>query len=368
MALQDEALPDGLLLGIIVRMREVRIAIIGLGWPGLRHSEAVLETAGTQLVAAVDANEERRMEYAQLFPGVRLFPDYEEMLLDGQIDAVVICLPNYLHFPVTMAAIRAGKHVLCEKPPTLHAEEMRKVREEALRNSLVYAFSRQMRFHGRMRAAREVVASGSLGHIYCARTRWLRARGIPGGVGGWFLDKSRAGGGVLIDIGIHALDAAWYLMGCPRPTTVSASVSTQFRHYLPQDIHFDVDDTAFAFLRFDNGAVLDLETTWAANLSDEVPEMAPGQREVLSTTLYGQKAGLRLEPLTLFDDRNGVLTDVPLEAEPGTGFVEQMEDFVRAVTDETEPVNNARQALYLMEMLDAMYESSALGREVSIPD
>lgn len=349
-------------------MSEVNLVIVGLGWPGLRHSEAIRESAGACLYAGVDANQARREEYALLFPEVKLFSDYEEMLLDREVDAVVICLPNFLHFPVTMAAIRAGKHVLCEKPPTLHGEEMRKIKEEAQLHSLVYAFGRQMRFHGRMRAAREVVAEGRLGEIYFARTRWVRARGIPVGVGGWFLDKTRSGGGVLIDIGIHALDAAWYLMGCPRPTTVSASISTQFRHHVPEDVRFDVDDTGFAFLRFDNGAVMHLEVTWAANLTDDIPKNSFNERESLATVLYGRKAALRLEPLTLFEDQDGVLVDVLLKAESGMGFVEQIADFVKAIEEGGEPTNNARQALYLMEMLDAMYESSALGREVLIPD
>lgn len=349
-------------------MRQVNIGIIGLGWPGLRHSEAVLETKGASLHAAADGDPTRREEYARLFPGVKLFSGYEEMLLDEKLDAAVVCLPNFLHFPVTMAAIRAGKHVLCEKPPTLHGEEMRKIKEEVRREGLVYAFARQMRFHGRMRAAREVVAGGRLGEVYFVRSHWVRARGIPVGVGGWFLDKTRSGGGVLIDIGIHALDSAWYMLGCPRPTTVSASVSTRFRHHVPEEIPFDVDDSAFAFLRFDNGAVMHLEATWAANLGDEIPAVSPGKRESVSTVLYGSRASLRLEPLTLFEDRDGTLVDTPLEAEPGTGFPEQMADFVEAVSTGREPLNNAGQALYLMEMLDAMYESSALGREVLIPD
>lgn len=348
--------------------REVNIGVIGLGWPGLRHSEAVLETEGARLYAAVDGNATRREEYGKLFPEVTLFADYDQMLLDQELDAVLVCLPNFLHFPVTMAAIRAGKHVLCEKPPTLHGEEMRKIKEEVQRRSLTYAFGRQMRFNGRMRAGREVVTSGRLGDVYFARTSWVRSRGIPVGVGGWFLDKKKAGGGALIDIGIHALDSAWYLMDCPRPTTVTASVSTNFRHHVSPEIHFDVDDTGFAFLRFDNGAVMHLEVTWAGNLADDIPEKQPGNRERVSTILYGEKAGLRLDPLTLFEDRNGALVDVPLEAEPGAGFREQMENFVHSIVTGTEPVNSARQALYLMEMLDAMYESSALGREVLIPD
>ncbi len=346
----------------------VRIGIVGLGWPGHRHSEAVTATEGAILAAAAEANADRRAEWSGMYPGAKVYADYNEMFLDPEVDAVVICLPNFLHYPATMAALRAGKHVLCEKPPTMNRQEMRKILEESSERELIYAFGRQMRFHGRMRAGREVIESGRLGTIYFARTQWVRSRGIPVGIGGWFLDRNKAGGGAMIDLGIHALDAAWFLMGCPRPKTVSATVSTNFRQLVSPEIPFDVDDTGFAFLRFDNGATMHLEVSWAGNLTEEVPEKSPGKRERLSTVLYGRKASLRVEPLTLYEDQNGKLVDIPLEAKEGNGFAEQMEDFARAVRTNTEPVNNARQALYLMEMLDAMYESSATGREVLIPD
>src|SRR5690606_14784515 len=140
---------------------------------------------------------------------------------DPKVEAVVIGLPNYLHFPATMSALRAGKHVLCEKPPTLSAPEMRQVKALADANNLVYFFGRQSRFDGKPVAARRLVDNGALGRIYLARAVFIRARGIPVGIGGWFLDRSKAGGGALIDIGVHAIDTAWYLMGCPRPLTVT---------------------------------------------------------------------------------------------------------------------------------------------------
>ena len=110
-----------------------------------------------------------------------------------------------------------------------------------------------------------------------------------------------------------------------------------------------------------------LEVSWAGNLTDETPGETPEKRERHNTVIYGRKASLRVEPLTLFEDQEGRLVDIPMEAPAGRGFDEQMEDFVRAVLTKTEPTNNARQALYLMEMLEAMYESSATGREVLIP-
>jgi predicted dehydrogenase len=345
---------------------KVNIGIIGLGWPGLRHFEGVLANPEARLLAAADASEERRKEWDRQFPGASLYPDYSELLRDPAVDAVVICLPNFLHFPATIAALRAGKHVLCEKPPTLNREEMRRIKEESERNGLVYAFGRQTRWQdaGGARVGEERAAGADL---LCADAMgpfpW-----DPGGSGGWFLDRSKAGGGALIDIGIHALDAAWFLMGCPRPQTVSAKVSTNFRSLVPANQLFDVDDSGSGFIRFDNGAVLHLEVSWAGNLPDDVPEKAPGKRERHQTVIYGQKASLRVEPLTLYEDQGGKLVDLPLEAEAGNGFAEQMADFVRAVSTGGVPTNDARQGLYLMEMLDAMYESSATGHEVLIPD
>ena len=228
------------------------------------------------------------------------------MLGNPQVDAVIICLPNHLHFPATLAALRAGKHVLCEKPPTLNSAEMRVLQEEAEKRGLVYFFSRQFRFTPAMRLARDLISREELGTIYLAEAVWVRSRGIPSGLGGWFTEKKRSGGGALIDIGIHALDSAWYLMGTPRPVSVTAAVFQNFKHLVQTPI-FDVEDAAFAFIRFENGAVVQLKTSWAGNLTDEIPEGSVFGRELNNCTIYGTKATVRLHPLTLFRDQNGKL-------------------------------------------------------------
>src|SRR5262249_23939256 len=155
------------------------------------------------------------------------------------------------HFPASLAALEAGKHVLCEKPPTLNAAEMKVLREEAGRRDLTYYFSRQFRFTGETRAARKAIEGGMLGKIYHAKATFVRSRGIPVGIGSWFTEKRRSGGGALIDIGIHALDAVWYLMGTPRPVSVSARVFRNFAHLVKVPV-FDVEDAAYAFVRFEN--------------------------------------------------------------------------------------------------------------------
>ena len=180
------------------------------------------------------------------------------MLADPDVDAVVISLPNFLHYSATLAALRAGKHVLCEKPPTLTVAEIQHIQEEVEARRLTYFFGRQSRFSSKMLAAKKLVEDGRLGHVYFAKAERVRSRGIPAWGGGWFLEKSRSGGGAMVDIGIHALDAAWYLLGCPQPLTISAQVSSRFEQLVPAGVRYDVEDTGFAFIRFAN----DASCTW----------------------------------------------------------------------------------------------------------
>ncbi len=342
------------------------MGIIGAGWPGQQHARALNALDGVELYACAEANDARAAEFEATYAPGKIYARYEELLADPKVEAIVICLPNFLHFPATLAALEVGKHVLCEKPPTLNGAEMVVLREEATRRGLVYFFSRQFRFSPAMRMARELIAAKKLGRIYFAEATWVRSRGIPSGVGGWFTEKARSGGGALIDIGIHALDAAWFLMGTPRPIAVSASVFQNFAHLVP-GAAFDVEDAAFAFIRFENGAVVQLKTSWAGNLTDEIPQGDVFGRELNNCTIYGDAATICLRPFTLFKDVDGKLIDEALKpSDDADSFTLQMQNFLDAVAGRAVPLNSAEQALYLMEMLDAIYLSSATGREVPI--
>lgn len=350
-----------------VAKAKLRVGIIGAGWPGQQHARVLAAIEEAELYACAEAEPARLAEFQATYSPRKGYADYKRLLGDPAVDAVVICLPNFLHFPATLAALEAGKHVLCEKPPTLNGPEMVVLREEAAKRSLVYFFSRQFRFSPAMRRARELIAAERLGRIYFAEATWVRSRGIPLGIGGWFTEKARSGGGALIDIGIHALDAAWFLMGTPRPISVSASVFQNFGHFVRPAV-MDVEDGAFAFIRFENEAVVQLKTSWAGNLTDDIPQGDYFGRELNNCTIYGSKATVRLRPLTLFEDQDGKLVDEPLTpADDADSFELQMRNFLGAIAGNSAPMNNAEQAVYLMEMLDAIYLSSSLGREVPIP-
>ncbi|MGI9115278.1 MAG: Gfo/Idh/MocA family protein [Chthoniobacterales bacterium] len=348
-------------------MKKIRFGIIGAGWPGEQHAKAIAAMDGARLQACADADPERLRLFGETYQPERSVADYHELLRDAEIDAAIICLPNFLHFPASLAALEAGKHVLCEKPPTMNAAEMKVLRGEASTGGLIYFFGRQFRFAPALRTARKIIADGRLGRIYRARATWVRSRGIPPGVGSWFTDKKRSGGGALIDIGVHALDTAWFLMGTPRPVSISAKVFRNFGHFVQAPV-FDVEDEAHAFIRFADGAIVELETSWAANLTDDTP-VGPEWvgRESNNCILFGTKATLRLKPLTLFEDQNGKLVTVPLESfYTENSFEMQLRNFAAAIRGEAEPLNNAAQAFELMEMIDGIYASSELGREVPI--
>jgi len=347
--------------------KKFNLGIIGTGWPGQQHAIAAQALDNANIYGAADADETRLAEFERDYHPEKCYHDYHELLQDPKLDSVIICLPNFLHFPASLAALEAGKHVLCEKPPTLNAAEMKVLREEAAKRELTYYFSRQFRFTSATRVAKKAVEDGRLGTIYHARATFVRSRGIPVGVGNWFTEKRRSGGGALIDIGIHALDAVWYLMGTPRPVSISAKVYRNFAHLANVPV-FDVEDAAYAFIRFENDAVVQLETSWAGNLTDDIPPRKYFGQESNNSVLYGTKGSVRLRPLTLFEDQNGKLVSVPLDAgedEPNA-FALQLANFLDAITGAAEPVNNVEQAVELMEMIDAIYASSDLGREVPI--
>ncbi len=348
------------------KAEQVNLGVIGTGWPGQQHARVMSAIAGAHLYGCADLDEVRRREFEVTFSPKRSGSEYHELLLDPDLHAVIICLPNFLHFPASLAALEAGKHVLCEKPPTMTAAEMKILQKAASDRGLVYFFGRQFRFTPEMRAAKEVVAAGRLGTIYFAKATWVRSRGIPQGIGGWFTEKKRSGGGALIDIGVHALDSVWYLMGTPRPVSVSAQVYRNFGH-LVRDPVFDVEDAAYAFIRFENGAVVHLETSWAGNLPDDIPQGEYFGRELNNSIVYGTKGTLRLKPLTLFEDKSGALETVPLDLPDNSDSFElQLRNFVDAIRGHCQPINSAEQAFELMKMLDAIYASSSLGHEVRI--
>ncbi|HAZ62989.1 MAG TPA: gfo/Idh/MocA family oxidoreductase [Armatimonadetes bacterium] len=351
-------------------MANLRYGIVGAGSIGKVHAEAISKVDGAEVVAFADPAMDTRQAAAERF-GVPLQYDYvEDMLAAQKLDVVVVAVPNVSHAPVALAALRAGCHVLCEKPPTVNAAQAKEMMDLAADKGVRLQYGLVMRFSAEAETAKAYVDAGRLGTIYHSTVQIWRRRGIPG-LGSWFTTKAESGGGALIDIGVHMIDLTHYLMGLPKPIAASAVTHAKFGvdadsyNYLSMwgtpvpGGPFDVDDLACALIRFENGASLVLQAAWAANTSDG-----------MDVRLMGDKGGLELSPgnyVRVLTEDNGFIADIKPQYKAADNFAEQHRHLVAAIGDKSRAIRtDGRQGFVLQSMLDAIYRSAAEGNEVKI--
>jgi predicted dehydrogenase len=288
------------------------------------------------------------------------------LIADPDIDAVVIAIPNYLHHDASVQAMRAGKHVLCEKPmatSVADAEEMVKVASESGRK-LMIAFNN--RFKEETQFLRRAVEDGQIGDIYYAKAMAFRRRGTPQidfpstgimGRGHWFVEKGKAGSGALYDIGVHVLDSVLWLMGYPKALSVSGAAYDHISRERFPEGEFSVEDFATGFVRLENGATVTVEASWAANNED-----------LWQLKLFGTKGGAKTSPLTIYSESHGKMIDVippPSAIKTGPGYQAQDDYFVEClVEDRPIEINTAEEGLEVTRILSALLQSASEGREL----
>lgn len=351
-------------------MSKLKIGLIGNG--GIcrgSHIKNYYEDERVEVVAFCDIIEERAVALRdEYYPDAAVYTDYKELLKDESIDAVDICTPNYLHSIIAVDAFKAGKHVLCEKPDAIDVTEALKMKNAAEEAGKLLMVIRNNRFVNASQYAKKFVEDGKMGEIYCGRCGWQRRRGIPG-KGGWFTTKEQSGGGPLIDLGVHMIDLAVWLMGNPTPVAVSANTYTKFADNDTSDSEnskfgdknsegtFDVEDLAMGMIRFDNGAVLQIEFSWASNIKEE-------NRFV---ELRGTKAGLKWKEneVEFYTEENGQLLDIIPKGNIDTnGHKKNIRNFIDVLLEGAEPVFKPSQGVDMIKILCAIYESAEKGREV----
>lgn len=348
-------------------MAKLGIGIIGSGGiaryahlPGYKASEDL----GVKIVACADASEATARETAAQFDIPHVYTDYHKMLQRDDIHAVSVCTPNYLHLQPTIDALEAGKHVLCEKPMAMNAQEGQAMVNAARRTGKKLQVGFQTRFNASAQALKRFIDAGEMGDIYFARAQALRRRGIPGW--GVFTQKDMQGGGPLIDIGVHILDLTLWLMGHPKPTYCSGQTYAKFGpregvlglmgQWDPKI--FSVEDFAVGLVRFENGATLVLESAFCANQE---------QREVFNTDLFGSEGGASYNPCKMFFERHKTLVDAtPAFLPQVKPHEEEVKAFCRAVVEDTPVPVTGEEALMTTQIIDAIYRSSEEGREVPV--
>lgn len=355
-------------------MEKWKVGIIGCGGickgSHLHHYE---NDDRVEVVALCDIIEERAQYIKDnYFPDATVYTDYKELLKDESIKSVDICTPNYLHSIIAVAAFEAGKHVFTEKPDAVNVEEVLKMNDAAKKAGKTLMVMRNNRFNEASVVAKKMIEEGRLGEIYCGRCGWQRRRGIPG-KGGWFTTKAMSGGGPLIDLGVHMIDLAIWLMGNPKPVSVTGTTYCKFANTDTSDSvnsdfgdkvaegTYDVEDLAMGTIRFENGAQLQIEFSWASNI----------KKENRFVELRGTKAGLTWTDATVDDcklevysEEYGHTTDLRVHAQTDWEHARNLKNFYDVVIEGKEPCFKPEQGVDMIKILCAVYESAETGREV----
>jgi predicted dehydrogenase len=343
------------------------VAVIGAGGIGRDHLASFRLHPAARVVALAEVSPERGREAAEKFGIPELVTDYRVLLRRPDIDVVSIALPNYLHASVALAALRAGKNVMLDKPMATNARDAAKLVAEAKKQGVLFMVGQNFRFNAETQTAKQVVERGELGDIYHAKTSWSRRAGIPR-IGSWFTQRRFAGGGCTYDIGVHALDRCLYLLGEFDAAAVSGQTFAKFgprglgnggwgRSEIDPKAPFDVDDLSVALIKLRSGRSVLLEASWAAHgpLID-----------VNETQLFGTEAGLSLPPVRMFKQARGGYVKEEIDALPPLVNTNRMVHFIDCLLGKAKPFVKPSESLAVQKILDAIYVSARTGKEVRI--
>jgi len=342
----------------------LRVAIIGAGQVADKVHAAYYRTRDDlQMVAVCDSSEAQAQQFAGRYGIPLACTDVQAMLATARPDVVSVCSPNRFHYEHVMQALAAGCHVMCEKPPAMTVEEADTMRRAARHAGRVLAYDFHHRFALDARLLREQVQAGVLGEVYVTTARALRRCGVPGW--GVFTSKTLSGGGPLIDIGIHMLDAAMYVLGFPAVRRVSAhsflrignrKSSGQFGVWDPTT--YSVEDAVFATIEFRNGGILRLDTSFALNIP---------QQSIMNVEFCGERAGATLFPAHVYQDEDGKLVTLcAREAADDNRHLRSMEAFIEHVQGKPVTIADAEQGFIIQQLVSAIYEAAEKGTFVEL--
>jgi len=356
--------------------KKLKVGIIGCG--GIAEMKCVKPLRSipeAEIVAFCDINADKAKALCNLAEAkdAKIYTDYKELLKDDSIDVVHIFTPNISHAPITVAALKAGKHVMCEKPMATTYKDAKLMCDTAKETGKILTIGYQYRCHPAQLYVKSLCEKGELGEIYYAKAHALRRRGVP--TWGVFLSGEEQGGGPLIDIGTHALDMTLWMMDNYKPKTVMGTVYSKlgdhpecgniFGPWDPKD--YKVEDSAFGFIIMENGATIVLESSWALNTAEEGEAMC---------TLCGTKAGIDMRGgLRIITDVNGKFADIKPNLDegamawvPGAKVYSPEEkeaiNFYDAILNGAELRVKPEQALVVTQILEAIYESGRTGKPV----
>ncbi len=354
-------------------MEKLKVGIIGAGGIAqYAHIPCYQNVEGVEVVAISDINEEKLKYVAEKFKIPKTFGHWQDLLAQD-IDIVSICSPNFLHAEQTIAALNAGKNVLCEKPVCLNVQQAEEIFKTVKKTGKKFMVAFNRRFSAESKVLKKLIEKGEFGEIYYVKTSYLRRRGIPG-LGTWFTTKKLAGGGPMLDVGVHMLDFVIYLMGGPMPEVVIGTTYNKFKDravdggWPPIESRirdkktgvFDVEDLASGYIKLSNGATLFVEASWAGNCQ-------PG----LKTTIMGTKAGAEIpdplnpqNPVRIYSEINGILTDITPSLPKASPYQEEIDHFVECVREDKEPITRKEEVISVIKIIEGIYKSAETGKVI----
>ncbi len=339
--------------GGLVAKKTFRIALVGVGAVAqVNHIPALKKVAGLELVALCDRDLEKAQRVAQKFGVPHAVGRIEELFDMEDLDAIDICTPNYLHAPMAVAALEAGKHVFCERPLARSSAEAAAMTKAAKKADRILACAVQHRFRPDAQLLRRFVEKGDLGEIFMAKAGWLRLK-TQWDSDEWRRQKRESGGGVVLDLGFQMLDLSLWVLGQPKVTSVTAAVHRNKKG--------EVEDSATAFFRLESGATLTLELTWGLLM----------EKDFAYLNLFGSGGAALLNPFRVHKGMHGTLVNVTPTFETSRNqyrqsMEAQAQDFVDTLRSGRRPMGSADEVLGVMEVLDAVYRSAEQGREVKV--
>jgi predicted dehydrogenase len=349
--------------------KKFRIAFIGCGGIAQTHLAALQEMPDVEVVAGVDILPERLKVMQEKWGVQKVYSDWKKMLKEVDCDAVDICTPNGVHAQPAIDAAAAGKHVIVEKPMAMNPAECQKMIDTAKKNNVKLTVGFQYRYHANTQYIKRAVQEGQFGDIMFARCQALRRRGIPNW--GVFGQKKMQGGGPLIDIGVHVLEMTHYVMGSPKPVAATGNTWTFMGNKASNIVSiwpnwdhktYTVEDLAIGHIRFDNGAILQIEASFVNHI----------EKDVWTFDLMGSKGGCSWDPPQIFrDDAGYMINSKPAFLPNVTDFMAmfkiKLRDFIDSATKGTPQTAPGEAGLAVQKMLDGIYRSAETGgKEVAI--
>lgn len=345
----------------------MKLAIIGAGLVAKTyHIPSFLRCKDVNITAICDVYEPAAQALAEPL-GAKVYTDYRELLNDPDIDAVSICTRTDTHCEMAVAAANAGKHIFLEKPMALNEAQAREIYDAVKKNDVIFMLAMLNRFRTESQIVTARRENGLMGEIYHADARWIRRRGIPSNA--WFSQKSKSGGGAGLDIGVHTIDLAWYLMGSPEPISVTGIAHHRLGNVSCKGIvtwgsetrssaPMDVEECATAFIRFTDQKSMTVTVSWAIN----------GAEEDFNIRIYGTKEGASMNPFVIYGDSEGYRADITPVFERDDawleGFRNETEHFVSCVAEHRQPISSVDSGYTVQKIIQAIYDSTEQGCEI----